>query len=312
MPEPEENRGSGVSIDDPYRLAATHPMLGVASQKMLISHIYGEQNKDWFDDGRTYHADKICEQRIRLPSGQIRRVFFDESALDYNLPLPENLRPALERAAANMRVPDTQLVSRFPLIEVKARTAAEAGKVIIAHLKKAQEQGWVRGRGFFFVDDWRHDYELTRGPEKTIMSFDMRPALLADTKLNLIMFSSLQSVEQVDEVARRMSEPMEEIDVKARINQLRNMYWTSGAQIWLFPAAKMLEVAAREGATAPIDAVGVLTNRNPLNFQLIFNADQKFAARPNAPPFIYTPELTILLDYDVHPCAGMGILPVGV
>jgi len=139
MPEDKENRGSGVSIDDPYRLAATHPMLGVASQKMLISRIHGEQDKDWFDNGRVYHPNHICEQTIRLPSGQIRKVFFDESALNYNIPIPEDLRPVLEGAAANMRVPDTQLVSRFPLIAVEARTAAEAGKIIVTHLKKAEE-----------------------------------------------------------------------------------------------------------------------------------------------------------------------------
>jgi upstream activation factor subunit UAF30 len=204
MPEGKENRGSGVSLDDPYRLAATHPVLGVALQKMLISRIYGEQDKHWFDNGRVYHPNHICEQTIRLPSGQIRKVFFDESALDDNLPIPEDLRPALERAAANMRVPDTQLVSRFPLVEVKARTAAEAGKIIVTHLKKAEEQGWVRGKGYPFVDDWRNDYELTRGGEKTIMSFDMRPALLADSKLNLIMFSALESLEAVDTLAGRM------------------------------------------------------------------------------------------------------------
>src|SRR6266566_3590394 len=125
MPEPEDNRGSGVSIEDPCRLAATHPMLGVVSQKMLISRVYGEQNKDWFDNGRIYHPNKICEQQIRLPSGQIRKVFFDESQLDYAIPIPEQFRGAFQKAAANIPVPDAQLISRFPLIEVKASSAAE-------------------------------------------------------------------------------------------------------------------------------------------------------------------------------------------
>lgn len=87
-----------------------------------------------------------------------------------------------------------------------------------------------------------------------------------------------------------MVEPTEPIDILARINQLRCMYWTSGAFIWLFPASKMLEIAERDGATAPMDAFGIVTNGN----ELVLNADQKFAARPNSPPFIYTPELTIL------------------
>jgi hypothetical protein len=256
MAEPE-NRGSGVSIDDPYRLAATHPTLGVASQKMLISHIYGEQNKDWFDDGRTYHPNKICEQKIRLPSGQIRKVFFDESALDYSIPIPEEFRDAFQRAAAKLPVPDTQLISRFPLIEVSASTAAEAGRIIVTNLKKAEEQGWVRGHGFFFVDDWRHDYELTRGTEKTVMSFDMRPALLADTKLNLMMFSSLQSLEQVDEVVRRMSEPIERIDVIARINQLPrfNLFCVQLKQL---PWRRLLLQTSRLGSIVAV-VVGVIT-----------------------------------------------------
>lgn len=204
MSEREGNRGGGVSIDDPYRLAAMHPTLGVGTQKMLISHIYGKQNKDWFDDGGIYHPNKICEQKLRLPSGQVRNVFFDESALDYSIPIPEELQPALQQAAAKLPVRDTQLISRFPLIEVKASTAAEAAKIIISHLKKAEELGWVRGKGYLFVDDWRNDYELTRGGEKTIMSFDMRPALIADSKMNLMLFSSLGSLEAVDTLVARM------------------------------------------------------------------------------------------------------------
>ena len=87
MAEHEENRGSGVSIDDPYRLAATHPILGVASQKMLISHVYGEQNKDWFDNEHKYIQMRSTSRRS-VSRQQIRRVFFDESALDYSIPLP--------------------------------------------------------------------------------------------------------------------------------------------------------------------------------------------------------------------------------
>jgi len=219
MPERQESRGSGASLDDPYRLAATHPTLGAASQKMLISRIYGEQNKDWFDHGRTYLPNKICEQKIRLPSGQIRNVFFDESALDYAIPIPEQFRGALQRAAANIPVPDAHLVSRFPLIEVKASTAAEAGRIIVTHLSKAKAQGWIKGIGRLFVDGWRNEYDLTRGNEKTVMSFDMRPALIADSRLNLMMFSSLDSLEAVDEVARRMKsvkEPGNVVEVHSR------------------------------------------------------------------------------------------------
>lgn len=204
MPERHESRGSGFSLDDPYRLPATHPILGVASQKMLISRLFGEQDKDWFDDGRTHHPNKIREQQIRLRSGQIRRVFFDESELDYAIPIPEEVQDAVHKAAANIPVPDVQLVSRFPLIEVKASTAAEAGRIIVTHLNKAKEQGWVRGHADLFVDGWRNDYYLTKGSEETVMSFDLRPASIADSTLNLMMFSSLNSLEGVDEVARRM------------------------------------------------------------------------------------------------------------
>jgi hypothetical protein len=215
----EENRGSGTSIDDPYRLAPAHPALGAASQKMLISHVYGEQNKDWFDAGRTYHANDICEQKIRLPSGQMRSVFFDESALDYSIPIPEKFRGTFEQAATNLPVPDTQLVSRFPLIEVKANTAAKAGKIVATHLSRAKEQGWKMVRGTFFVDGWRNDYELVRADESTVMSFDMRPALLADSKLRLITFTAFDSVEAVEQVAARFeamkaAEKIAEVDIR--------------------------------------------------------------------------------------------------
>ena len=73
------------------------------------------------------------------------------------------------------------------------------------------------------------------------MSFDMRPALLADSRLNLMMFSAVDSFEAVDEVVRRMGEPIERIDLEARINQLRCMYWTYGTFIWVLPASKMLK-----------------------------------------------------------------------
>ena len=238
MSEDEQNRGSGVSIDDPYRLAPSHPTLGVASQKLLISRIYGEQNKDWFDGGRTYHADKICEQKVRLPSGQVRSVFFDERALDYSLLIPEHLRGAFERAAANVPVPDTQLISRFPLIEVKAGTAADAAKIIITHLQKAEEQGWVQGIGRLFVDGWRNEYDLTRGDEKTVMSFDMRPALLADSRQNLMLFSALGSFEKVDKVVARM-EMMKRSPNVAEVDLRRLVFFGSvgaiiGALIGLF------------------------------------------------------------------------------
>src|SRR5439155_11621869 len=106
MADGEENRGSGVSIDDPYRLAPSHPAIGAASEKMLIARVYGEANKDWFDAGRECHPNKIVEQKIRLPSGQIRQIFFDESALDYSVPMSDELRELFQRAAANQRVPD--------------------------------------------------------------------------------------------------------------------------------------------------------------------------------------------------------------
>jgi len=257
MPEPEDNRGSGVSIEDPYRLAATHPMLGVVSQKMLISRVYGEQNKDWFDAGRVYHPNKICEQQIRLPSGQIRKVFFDESALDYAIPIPSELRPALQQAAANIPVPDTRLVSRFPLIEVKATSAADAARIIVAHLNKAKREGWIQGQTSLFVDGWRNDVQLTRGGEKTVMSFDMRPALLADSQLNLMMFSALDSFEAVDEVVRRMEAmktPSNVVEVDSRRVLVTSLKFSSiaavvGGLIGFF-LSRLFEVAFVTAAVA--------------------------------------------------------------
>src|SRR5438132_463201 len=125
-----ENRGSGTTLDDPIRIPAMHPAFGISWQRVLISQVFGEQDVDWFDAGRVNRASDICEQRIRLNSGQIRQIFFDTSKLDYSLELPDHVRAIFERAATRMRVPDVTLISRFPLIEVKAKTAAEAGRII--------------------------------------------------------------------------------------------------------------------------------------------------------------------------------------
>src|SRR5207249_4072839 len=117
-----------------------------------------------------------------LNSGQIRQMFFDISKLDYSLELPDDVRAIFERASTRMRVPDVTLISRFPLVEVKAKTAAEAGRIICTHLEQATNQGWTVGIGRMFVDGWRNEYDLVRGGEKTILCFDMRPALVADSR----------------------------------------------------------------------------------------------------------------------------------
>jgi hypothetical protein len=202
--EPSQNRGSGTSVEDPFRLDAMHPVAGELFEGQIISKIFGEQDQDWFHHQRLSHPNQIREWQIRLSPGQIRRKFFDESRFTYSVPLPDKAREILENAAARRPVPDATLVSRFPLIEVRARTAADAGRLVLTHINKARSQGWTRGNMAFFVDGWRIDQELFRGREKTVMMFDMRPTRVNVAGTDIITFCACDSLEAIDEVERRI------------------------------------------------------------------------------------------------------------
>ncbi len=200
--EPIQNRGSGTSVEDPFRLDAMHPVAGELFEMQIISNIFGEKDKDWFYHQRIPHSNHICEWQIRLNSDQTRSLFFDESRFTYSIPLPDRAREVLESAAARRPVPDATLISRFPLIEVGAKTAADAGRIVLTHINEARSQGWTRGNMYFFVDGWRFDQELFKGSEKTVMMFDMRPARAHLS--NLTLFCALDSFEAIDQLERRM------------------------------------------------------------------------------------------------------------
>jgi hypothetical protein len=205
-------RGTGASVDDSCRLGAIHSLLAPMTEKMLISIVYGKENRDWFDAGRKYHKnDTICEQRIRLAAqgnpkpdwaqpGQTYSMFFDISELTHEAPLPDTVKQLLMKGALQMPLPDTTLVSRFPLIEVRAKNAVEAARVIRGHLRAAEAQGWKTGAARALVDNWRNEYELTKGNEKTVMQFDMRPCLLSDSPLNLTALTLSATFPKLEEV----------------------------------------------------------------------------------------------------------------
>lgn len=206
MDEPVRSRGSGTSIEDPFRLEPMHPAAGELFEMQIISEVFGEKNQDWFHHQRLSHPNSICEWQIRLHSGQIRKMFFDESRFTYSIPLPDIAQEILENAAAKRPVPDATLISRFPLIEVRAKTAADAGRIVLTHVNEAQSQGWTTGKMYFFVDGWRFDQELFRGSEKTVMMFDMRPARVNAAGTDIISFCACGSFEAIDQVERRMKE----------------------------------------------------------------------------------------------------------
>jgi hypothetical protein len=165
------------------------------TEKLLISAIFGEADLEWFDAGRKYHKNEtICEQRVRLGNrvkrpgakpGETHTIFFDISELTPDAPIPDAVKELFMRFASQVPVPDVTLVSRFPLIEVQAKNAADAARIIAGHLRAAEDQGWKTGDARALVDDWRNEYELTRENEKTVMQFDMRPCLASDSPLNL-------------------------------------------------------------------------------------------------------------------------------
>ena len=219
-----QKRGSGTSVEDPFRLDAMHPVAGELSEIAIISQIFGKEDHDWFHHQCLSHANNIREWQIRLNSGQIRRVFFDESRFTDSIPLPDKVREILEDAAAKRAVPDATLISRFPLIEVRAKTAAEAGRIVLTHINEARAWGWKKGNMHMGVDGWRFDQELFRGSEKTMMMFDMRPARVHIRGIYLAMFCGLDSFEAIDQLERRMkSYPVSSSAVPVRV-VLRNLF----------------------------------------------------------------------------------------
>lgn len=208
-------RGSGGSLDDPCRLGVMHSLLAPMTEKFLVSYIYGKEDVDWFDAGRKYHKNgAICEQRVRLGDrvdpklfwaqpGYTYSMFFDLSELTHEAPIPDDVKQFLMKAAAaRWPVADTTFVSRFPLIEVRAENAVEAARVIRGHLKTAEAQGWKTGSARALVDDWRNEYELTKGNEKTVMQFDMRPCLLSDSSTNLTILTMAATNSRFEEGLR--------------------------------------------------------------------------------------------------------------
>ena len=195
--------GTGATPDSPFRLGPIHPVLAPITEKALISCLFGTQFGDWGDEGRTYHKNnKICEQRVRLPSGEVKPVFFDISELTNTAPLADELRKKLASAAKDLPVRDTTFVSRFPLVEIKAKNAAEAARTIAGYLAQAKAQGWSIGNAAALVDDWRTEYELLKGGENTVMRFDMRPTLLADSRLSLVALTLIAGTPKLEEVIR--------------------------------------------------------------------------------------------------------------
>ena len=205
-----DRRGSGATADDPCQLGSIHSLLAPTTEKALVSAIYGKEGRDWFDAGRKYYENgTICEQQVRLgpevnskldlaQPGQTYSMFFDISELTHEAPIPDDVKQLLMQAAPQVPVPDATLVSRFPLIEVRAKNAVEATRIICGHLRSAEAQGWKVGGAIALVDNWRNDYELTRGNEKTIMQFDMRPCVLSDSPGNLIVLTMLATKPDVE------------------------------------------------------------------------------------------------------------------
>ena len=210
------NKASGFTVDDPVRLGPIHKLLAPGVEMMFVSSVFGKKDHQWYDHGRKYHHnDRVCEQLVRLPvglqpkssklqAGGIYSVFFDISELSDSAPISDTIRQMASDAASSVPVPDAAFVSRFPLMEVRGSDAAEAARVIAAHLTEAKAEGWQLGRAFALVDGWRNDYELTKGSEKTVMRFDMRPTLFAD-RLELTTLTLLAGDPKLEEMIRNLA-----------------------------------------------------------------------------------------------------------
>jgi hypothetical protein len=213
----ETNKGSGFTVDDPVRLGPIHKLVAAQVEMALVMGLFGEQDRQWFNNGRKYHRNgTICEQVIRLSpelrpkppnaiAGQNYSVFFDISELSDSVPISDEIKQFYSDTAHKLPVPDAAFASRFPLIEVKGRDAAEAARIIAAHLTSAKALGWTIGNASALVDNWRNEYELTKGSEKTVIRFDMRPSLFGDTALNLTALTLIAGTSKLEDVIRRFA-----------------------------------------------------------------------------------------------------------
>jgi hypothetical protein len=202
--------GSGASVDDPRRLGRIHPLLAPSLEFVLISGVYGGKDKDWFDAGRRYHKDNsVCEQLIRVgripkpdwaQPDHIYSMFFEISALSDSAPVPDELRKASTEAALKMPVPDASFASRFPLTAIKAHDAKEAARTIAGYLAQAQAVGWRVGSARALMEEWRNEYDLTKGDEKTTFRFDMRPMLTSPSRLDLVALTLIAGTPKLEEV----------------------------------------------------------------------------------------------------------------
>jgi hypothetical protein len=207
------NSGSGATVDDPRRLGQIHPLLAPSIEHSLISGIYGDKDKDWFDAGRRYHKDNsVCEQLIRVSripkpdwakSDHIYSMFFDISEFSDSAPVPDDVRKGMMETALKMPVPDAAFASRFPLTPIKARDPKEAARIIAGYLAQAEAAGWKLGCARALVDDWRNEYDITRGDEKTVFRFDMRPILTSPSRLELVALTLIAGTAKLEEVIRR-------------------------------------------------------------------------------------------------------------
>lgn len=173
-------RGSGARVDSPFDLDRVHPLLALSVEQAVVSLLF--QCQDWSPVERLYHKNgHVFEWRIKRKSGDVFPVFFDISQVNDSAPVSDTVRQQFNERSDTIPVPDTVLVSRFPLIKVDARSAAEAADFISGHLERAVRQGWQLGSAMVIADGWRNDYELIRGSEKTKMSFDMRACLVLNS-----------------------------------------------------------------------------------------------------------------------------------
>src|ERR1017187_6541082 len=134
-------RGSGATVDHPFQLGLVHPLLAPSVEQAVVSLLF--QSQDWSPVQRLYHKnDQVFEWRIKLKSGEVRPVFFDIHEVNDTAAVRDDIRRRFNERSDVVSVPDATLVSRFPLIKVEARSAAEAADFISTHLKRAAGDGW--------------------------------------------------------------------------------------------------------------------------------------------------------------------------
>jgi hypothetical protein len=91
------------------------------------------------------------------------------------------------------------------IIQIDAKSGKDAALQIVQHLNQARADGWTTGKAFALIDGWRNEYQIEKGNQKSILAFDMRPALKNVPSYEITMMTMIAAVADPD-IEKKLSQ----------------------------------------------------------------------------------------------------------